>query len=259
MTFTPGKIVFHKPLFPNPSIQTSWTDPITQLYWEYSESTGTWILPIPGIITSGLSLYLDGKNSQSYPGSGNIWYDISGNSRNATIVGSPVFTNGYFDIVSDSTYISVSNTGLVPRTNDFTYSTWIQFDSFDTYDTIFENGFWQDTLLFRHQDGDSIAVYAEGALRGTFSWPTLVGTRYNITFTRQDGLCSLYINSVLTGEQFTMATDINLANQTMVLMRAQYANNQFTDGKISQFLVYDRALSQEEVSYNYSITSPLYA
>ena len=94
---------------------------------------------VPQIVTDGLVLNLDAGNSASYPGSGTTWSDLSGNGRTATINGSPTFTNGYFDITGDTTYISLSNSGLVPRTNDFTYSCWINFDAVDSLDTIFEN------------------------------------------------------------------------------------------------------------------------
>jgi hypothetical protein len=44
--------------------------------------------------TTGSSVYLNANNRTSYPGSGSIWYDLSGNGRNAAITGSVVFTNG---------------------------------------------------------------------------------------------------------------------------------------------------------------------
>ena len=178
--------------------------------------------------------------------------DLSGNGRNATVNGGPTFTNGYFDITSDSTYISLSNSGLVPRTNDFTYSTWINFDATDNVDTIFENGSWADTLLFRYQSSSSgVRVYAEGALRGTFSWTPSTGVWYNVVFKRLSGTCSMYINNTLTGTPFTMTTDINLANTNLFLMRSQHTTNQFTNGKIATFSIYSRALTASEIQRNF--------
>ena len=179
--------------------------------------------------------------------------DLSGNERNAIVNGGPTFTNGYFDITSDSTYISLSNSGLVPRTNDFTYSTWINFDATDTVDTIFENGSWADTLLFRYQtSANGVNVFAEGALRGTFSWTPSAGVWYNVVFKRLSGTCSMYINNTLTGTPFTMTTDINLANTNLFLMRSQHTTNQFTNGKIATFSIYNRALSTAEVQQNFN-------
>jgi hypothetical protein len=206
----------------------------------------------PDVIDTGLVLALDAADRNSYPGSGTTWTDLSGNGRNATINGSPTFTNGYFDITSDSTYISLSNSGLVPRTNDFTYSCWINFDATDSLDTIFENGSWTDTLLFRYQT-NLVAVYAEGALRGSFSWTATAGVWYNVVFKRESGTCSMYINNTLTGTPFTMTTDINLANTNLFLMRSQHAVNQFLNGKIATFSIYNRALTASEIQQNFNM------
>ena len=203
------------------------------------------------IVTNGLVLCLDAANSKSYSGSGDTWFDLSGNGRNATVTGSPTFTNGYFDITSDSTYISLSNSGLVPRTNDFTYSTWINFDGFDVHDTIFENGSWQNTLLFRYET-NSVNVYAAAALQGSFSWTATAGVWYNVVFKRESGTCSMYINNTLTGTPFTMTTDINLTNTNLFLMRSQHTTGQFLDGKISTFSIYNRALTASEIQQNYN-------
>ena len=43
-------------------------------------------------VTDGLILYLDAANSNSYPGNGNTWFDLSGNNNHARING-PTFSN----------------------------------------------------------------------------------------------------------------------------------------------------------------------
>jgi hypothetical protein len=209
------------------------------------------------IITNGLVLCLDAANSKSYPGSGTTWTDLSGNARNGTINGSPTFTNGYFSITGDTTYISIPNSGLVPRTNDFTYSCWIYFNSVDSLDTIFENGSWTDTLLFRYQS-TQFAVYAEGALRGTISWTATTGAWVNIVLRRLSGTVSCFINNTSVGTPFTMTTDIDLVNPNLWLMRSQHASNQFTNGRIAIFSIYNRALTATEVSQNYNALKSRY-
>ena len=39
----------------------------------------------PTIVTDGLVLALDAADRNSYPGTGNTWFDISGNGNNGTI------------------------------------------------------------------------------------------------------------------------------------------------------------------------------
>jgi len=206
----------------------------------------------PGnLITNGLRLLLDGFNTNSYPGTGTTWFDVSGNGVNATIVGSPTFTNGYFSITSDSTYISVPNSTLQPRTDDFTYSTWVYFNSTDSLDTIFENGSWTDTLLFRYESSQ-FTIHAESAYRGAFAWTSVLNTWLNIVLKRESNTLSCFINNVSIGTPFTLNVDINLAVTTMILMRSQHASGQWTNGRMSLFSVYNRALSNAEIQTNFN-------
>jgi hypothetical protein len=203
------------------------------------------------IAMNGLVLYLDAASPRSYPGSGTTWTDLSGNGRNGTINGSPTFTNGYFSITGDTTYVSIPNSGLVPRTNDFTYSCWVYLNSVDGLDTIFENGSWTDTLLFRYES-TQFTVYAEGALRGTIIWTATTGVWVNIVLIRLSNTVSCFINNTSVGTPFTMSTDIDLANPNLWLMRSQHATGQFTNGRISVFSIYNRALTAAEVSQNFN-------
>lgn len=203
------------------------------------------------LITNGLSLQLD---ANTYSGSGSTWSDTSGNSRNATITGALSYTSGnaaYFSGFSNTTYITMSNSGLVPRTNDFTYSCWVYFNAVDVYDTIFENGSWPDTLLFRFET-NLFTVYAENALRGNLNWTATTGSWVNLVLIRESNTVSLYVNNVLTGTPFTMNTDIDLANTQLWLMRSQHTGDQQTNGRLGMFTVYSRALSSNERSINYN-------
>jgi len=50
-----------------------------------------------GIVTDGLILALDAANPKSYPGSGNIWYDMSKSRAHSTLINSPTWNSqGYF-------------------------------------------------------------------------------------------------------------------------------------------------------------------
>ena len=47
----------------------------------------------PRVVTNGLVGYWDAGSSRSYPGSGNSWFDLSGNVNTGTLNGSPTFSN----------------------------------------------------------------------------------------------------------------------------------------------------------------------
>ena len=133
----------------------------------------------PNIIDSGLVIALDAGNTKSYPGSGTTMTDLATPTRTVTIVGSPAFTSPYFTMDADAKYISMSNSDLSHRTNDFTYSLWVKFAGVDSLDTLIENGSWSDTLLFRCQS-NTLVVYAEGVYYGAFDWVRSTGVWYNV-------------------------------------------------------------------------------
>jgi hypothetical protein len=85
----------------------------------------------PNIVTDGLVLALDAANTKSYPGSGTVWKDLSGNGNNGTLINGPTFDTGNlgsieFDGVDDWTsFGNILNTG----TSDFTISAWVKSTS----------------------------------------------------------------------------------------------------------------------------------
>ena len=60
------------------------------------------------VVTDGLILNLDTRDSNSYSGSGNTWNDISGNNYNATIVGGTSFSNNQFTLQAGTYHIFAS-------------------------------------------------------------------------------------------------------------------------------------------------------
>jgi hypothetical protein len=94
----------------------------------------------PNTVTNGLVLSLDAANVKSYPGSGTTWYDLSGNSKNATGVNTPVYSSvgiPHMDFTSNPTgsvgaignkQFTVPSTFL-PVSTSFTIETWINRDS----------------------------------------------------------------------------------------------------------------------------------
>ena len=214
------------------------------------------IWPTPTIIQTGLSIHLDAGNPLSYPGSGTSWYDLSPNPVTATLVNSPTFNaNGYFDIAGGgSSYISFPNSKINHRTNDFTYCIWLQADVYRDHSTVFENGSWTDTLLFRLQSTTDLYVYMEGGGIGGKTWNPNYGNFEHLVLRRQSGTLQWFANNVSLGT-VSNSTDINLANTNCWLMRSQHSSGQHMDGKIAIFAVYSRALSDAELTYNYNVYS----
>ena len=82
----------------------------------------------PNITTDGLVLHLDAANTNSYPGSGTTWTDISGKGHNGTLDNGPTFSSDNKGcIVLDGTNDYISTINLSSFTT-FTIQMWI-FDS----------------------------------------------------------------------------------------------------------------------------------
>lgn len=78
-------------------------------------SFGTFNNSYPFIITDNLVAYLDASNPLSYPGSGTIWYDLSGKGNNASLVSSITFSRekgGCLTTNASTSYINYTTFNL---------------------------------------------------------------------------------------------------------------------------------------------------
>ena len=63
----------------------------------------------PKIVVDGLVLMLDAGNPKSYSGSGNTWYDLSGNNKHATLINTPTYSPGYLSFDGSTQTATLSN------------------------------------------------------------------------------------------------------------------------------------------------------
>ena len=106
------------------------------------------------IITDDLVQHLDAGNSSSYSGSGTTWSDLSGSGTHATMVNSPTYssTNGggsfSFDGVDDGFKLANSTSGPIRPTdsdltnNGFTVQVWANI-----HGTNDVNRFWHNNMF----------------------------------------------------------------------------------------------------------------
>jgi len=206
----------------------------------------------PEVVDNGLILSLDAGNSKSYPGSGTNWNDLSGNNTNGTLTNGPTYNsaNGgslVFDGAND--YISASNTSLVHRTSNWSYSCWVNFSAITSLGTIFENGSWGNCLLIRFQT-NVIAIYSMSAYWGAFTFSPTLGVWYKLDFIRNGNSIDFYINGVYS-QSMNFTADIQPSSNLFIGM-SQHAPGQCFNGKIAQVSIYNRALTASEVSQNFN-------
>ena len=222
----------------------------------------------PNIITDGLVLHLDAANTNSYPGSGTTWTDISGKGHNGTLTNGPTFSSDnsgiiVFDGSNDTVTIS-ANSDFDFGTGDFTIDGFFNKSATtanltlvcsENYYATGYNGNWiiritnANTIAFASYDGKSNEEYAE------FSAPTTSGKWYHFAFVREgtgSNESKFYFNGVLAGSMTVSKSLSNAGNEGLRIGEDNNWANAFMNGKISNIKIYKgKGLTATEVLQNY--------
>lgn len=210
----------------------------------------------PSIVTSGLVICLDAGNPKSYPGSGTAWTDVSGNNRNGVLVNGVAYnsSNGgslVFDGVDD--YVSVTGFNVNHGTSDFSYCCWVNLAGKPSLGTIFENGFWQNCVLFRYET-NGVTLYSMNVYFGKFTFDPTLGTWNHLAFVRSGNNVLFYVNGVYQ-QQLAFGTNLNVnpSPANLFIGTSQHVVTQCFNGRISFVNIYNaKALSADEVLQNFN-------
>ena len=229
----------------------------------------------PDIITNGLILNLDAGNPKSYPGSGNTWYDLAGGGYHATLYNSPTFgeTAGVKSIICDGTNDWIGNTTLPGGHTDFTLELMFYHNGTDqnsSYGIMSMGGNGNyGPMIYSHTSGRN-GHYFPGSPGGSYpggmtSWTNLQWNVYTLVYgnTKTDsstGYHSVYVN----GQYTSGRTNYNYHNSGMGRGSNGYGLSTYTNGSntykgsYSQFRIYNRALSAQEIANNYNANRQRY-
>jgi hypothetical protein len=217
------------------------------------------------IVTDGLEFALDAANSRSYSGSG-----VTANSLTSSFLAT--LTNGVgfgttgtnyfiFDGVDDNIPFTIINYGTT-----LTIETWANSRSFSSFGMIF--GFsdydvliYLGALGFNTGNGDhygltSTQVTNLGLLD---QWKHYVfEMRSDISYTNNKIYIDGEIQSLSQILGSENASKRNFNNGNGKINGWLSANNYFTPIDISQFKIYNRALTNQEIRQNYNATKKRY-
>jgi hypothetical protein len=218
----------------------------------------------PNVIDNGLVLSLDAGNVKSYPGSGTIWYDKSGNDNNGTLTNGPTFSGGsiVFDGVDD--YVRIPyKASLNPDT--ITVSTWANRSQNGFYSHIIclpiNNTTWAPPYMsygIEYISNTNTISFLLGFTDNNFEYTNVnlgFGNDqwFNFTGTYDKTNVKVYINGVLSATRAETRTIYQSTSDFYIgveNLSAQYELN----GKIGITQIYNRALSAQEVLQNYNAT-----
>lgn len=226
------------------------------LVWINSQSNMTVVNNnYPSIVTDGLVLNLDAGFVSSYPKTGTTWRDLSGNGNNGTLVNGVGFSGGsmVFDGVDD--YISITKPNSIFL--NYTISFWVKLTNDFNTGTISRlyvssmRGSGTHTYLY-FQDGRFIyRTYGptDNLTSNKDSWAS--DKWYYVTCVLSNGVNkSLYINGSIDS-QYTLPSNANLAFTSTFELGRLYTSADYLNGNISNFKIYDKSLTPQEILQNY--------
>ena len=211
------------------------------------------------IVSDGLVFNIDAANRASYPRTGTIATDTI-NNLTGTLSSTPTFdtdAGGNFDL-DGTDYIDIGAVAEMNSTTKMTISYWCK-KSASNKDMVIgsqlssTNGFW----LQWYSDGNVYWNPRNGsmnnrpyALTYTSDWICLTGT-YDGSLS-QSSRCKTYVNGVLVLDG-TGTPPANFSSTAGNSFRISGLGGSFySDGNVANVQIYNRALSAEEVLYNYN-------
>lgn len=236
----------------------------------------------PRTVTDGLVLALDAANPKSYPGSGEIWYDLSGRGNNATRTNNGGYggqvtynSSGHFDFSMNSPASTAGATAgngftmssmIIPSTGNFTLSAFIRRNlsvkAAGDRETIFSNAGGADGWRFGILDTGALYYLISGANAVGFQEGGLGGNTLNngnwhmatIVFDRAISYKVYgYIDGVPSGEvSISAGAAGNVAFSNSFPGVGYSGCCDVFAGQISQVLAYNKSLSSSEVQQNFN-------
>jgi hypothetical protein len=211
------------------------------------------------IVRDGLVLYLDAANKKSYPATGTVWNDLSGNGRNGTLSNSPSFSSGSFLFDGTNQLVTIPNNIQFGSTS-FSIEMVVKFPLLN-YDAIcswngdgFNTGAKGLSIRFRSPGANIEYALNDGTGVATrLQIPNLaLNTWYHITYTHNfNGVISAYVNSQFIDSVDYTSSGNSTYSDVYDLLLARDSND-FGNIHLPIFKVYNRVLSAAEVQQNFN-------
>ena len=191
-----------------------------------------------------------------------IWYDLSGNNYHANLTASarpiPQFSSSienslYFD--GSGSYCTMPDGAYTNfGSGDFTFSTWLNITTSTTgfiFGSQTTNTFF---MYFGAGGGLASFVYGRGNIGtdGTFSninFPSNVWRQ--IMFIKSNNTMSLYTNGQLVGQQ-PNTSSYSQGTSNFIIGKNPNSPITWYNGRMANYMIYNRALSQQEILQNYN-------
>ena len=233
----------------------------------------------PSIVTDRLVLHLDAANKKSYPGSGDSWYDRSGNGYNFTSINGPTYSNGAFVFDGSNDYFHSPYSTTTTDNFHWTPDGSVGSDTM-TYEVWYKTSETDGGLVLSHPwNGNgqyNILIYSSGTVNvhsynGNFSYSYTGsglndGSWHSVTLCLDSTTLAVYDDgelraSVSHGRTGGAGTVGNSANLRLVLMSLYPYGGGWgghtgfsVDGELAITRIYQKTLTAAEVLQNFNST-----
>jgi hypothetical protein len=242
------------PIVPTPSITPSVTPTNTTTPTETPTPTPTLTPTSSAVPAIPVLLNLDAAEPSSYPGSGTIWYDLSGNGNDADLYGSFDYVSSgissYFGFTGDTSYSVISGFSISNNTSLEIMMSWYGPIS-GTYNRMWSTG-PSDNFEIGVDSGGAISVYPSNGWQNFVSFFDSVGVCRHFVFTLDGTTMKVYRDGILVSTT-TLPSPMTAGVDTYIATR--YNNSEPTEIDVKYIKVYDAILDATQVATQYSNNS----
>ena len=203
------------------------------------------------IVTDGLEFIVDAADTNSYPGSGTTWTDLSGNGNNATLINGPTFNSGnggsiVFDGAND--YVATNVSRNDSTNENYTITLWFKITSFTSSDMRLGGATSGDLDQFAFGfTGTQLRLWLGSSWNNT-SINFSTNTIYNIQIAHSGTDTLTYVDGTLYKTITSKSSYFNnfgLGNSFMLTYGSHFGGSMYIAS------IYNRALTASEVRINY--------
>ena len=207
----------------------------------------------PRIVTDGLVLCLDAGNPLSYTPGDSLWKDLSGNGNNGTLTGASYIADNKGTINfdgNDSVALSKTMSQMGVSDTSFTVCCFCNRSSSSNFFTGYL-GFSGPTVSLLSTNNVFLNVYATSGSRYLVvtASPKPEDVWAHFSFSINANIVKTYFNGILSNTT-TMDSNIQSVQNIVFSLGAGYGYYYYI-GSISQVLMYDTVLSDDQILQNY--------
>jgi hypothetical protein len=222
-------------------------------FWMAHDNRGRLHAATKGIVQDGLVLNLDAGVRESYNG-GDTWYDLSGNGNHGTLFNNPTYSsdnNGTFVFDGTNDYAEVP--GDYHLFSELTIDFWFKSTNATPTGRPWGKGGDFEARFDGGSPGGSLTTdigVTNYLISGTKVWGNT--TWYNVVAVLLTSTTELYVQSELDATGNRSSITANTASLKIGKSASGFGSP--FPGRISNFKIYNRALTPQEIQQNFNVT-----